>query len=169
MFVLHWYPHLYLLHDTDIKGTIFVWVYAWWSSVWRPGALGHNPSKCAHILPMKWTFQGQLHGRHLCGNTFFLRFLFCVIFQYMFSESCSALFIQFLICTVYKSAKIPPWVKFCKGQADWQLAFFFHLVFKNLVVILTICIAILRKTHWCTDFIKSVVRPRLGHFFVFTR
>lgn len=111
-------------HDTDIKGSLVVWVHAWWSSVRCPGAIGRNPSKCSHTLPMKWTFQGQLWPTSLRKYfpplvSLFLLFQ-CAITWALRRQSTKAFDLVFHPYRLEMSKDNMRCLKCCQGRADWR-------------------------------------------------
>lgn len=44
---LQWYAVSMFSRNTDVKGSVLVCVSGWWIGLWSPGAIGHNPAKCA--------------------------------------------------------------------------------------------------------------------------
>lgn len=157
-------------HDTDIKGSVFVWVHAWWSRVWCPGAIGHNPSKCArtHTHPpwnghVRVSHMADIFEEVLSSSGFFVLIISGHhLFRVQLWQSMRPFYSVFLPYSLQISKDNMQHMKCCQGQANWQCFLTWCCNFDSLHFIL-------RKTHSCTAVLKSVVRPRSGIIFCFRR
>lgn len=116
-------------HDTDIKGSVFVWVHAWWSRVWCPGAIGHNPSKCAHTHSpwnghFRVSYMANIFEEILSSSGFFvLNISGHHLFRVLLWQSMRPFYSVFLPYSLQISKDNMQCVKCCQGQAGCQAVF----------------------------------------------